>query len=721
MGTNFTDIATTDPVIAATINDRLDQLDAAILAGLGGSTLTNKSGGSLAANDCVVVSTANNEAVTTSTSGGDINRPGIILSGGAADAEVTVTFLGEATVVVDGAGTRGQWIKSSTVAKRVTPTSTLDVGVFGILTSNSSGGAGTTATAVLLGAVITAPGTHTHAATDIVSGILALARGGTGASLAATGPGYLKQTSLGAVVTVAAILAADLPAATESAQGAVELATTAEAAAGADTTRAITAAGLLAAAWLRSQYINTSAGAGDAGKPILLDAAGKIAASMLAAGYIDHNQLLNLASGDPHTQYIAKATLTTKGDLLARDASSPARLAAGASGQVLSVDPTEPTGLKWIPPVSSGSGIPTSLIDAKGDLVVGTADDTAARLPVGSNGQVLMADSSQAAGLVWANLLQDNIFINGGFDIWQRTPDDSGVTTTRKYVADRWAVTCGAGTLAHVQRSTTVRSGARSKYSLQLDGAGGVTTVDVDQRIEATQTGLYKRQIYFTAYVYNGSGTAFTPTLFVSTPSAADNWSSSTVRNGGGSGEALQECADSAWTLVVWTADISAYTNIDNGVEFRLRIPSGSLVAGDVVRLAEINLVPGGVATPFVARPIGLELMLCQRYYWKSFPLDVPPAQATGDPTGVIVAFGAAAVAYSTAGWVDFPVPMRATPTVTTYNPYQANANWRDVGNTVDKTVATGTTSYRSISLTMSDAPAAGGIYAIHATASAEL
>jgi hypothetical protein len=32
----------------------------------------------------------------------------------------------------------------------------------------------------------------------------------------------------------------------------------------------------------------------------------------------------------------------------------------------------------------------------------------------------------------------DNLFINGGFDIWQRTTNDTAVTTTRKYVADRW-------------------------------------------------------------------------------------------------------------------------------------------------------------------------------------------------------------------------------------------------------------------------------------------
>lgn len=670
MGVNFTDIATTDPVIAATINDRLDELDAAIQAGLGGVTLTNKSGGSLAANDCVVIDTGNDEAVTTTTSSGNTNRPGIILVGGANNAQVTISYLGEVTVVVDGAGTRGQWIKTSTTAKQVTPTGTLDVGVFGILTSNSSGGAGTTATAILLGAVITTPGTHTHSAADITSGILALARGGTGATLAATGPGYLKQASLGAVVTVAAILSADLPAATDSAQGAVELATNTEVETGTDATRAVTPAGLTNSYYKKSEHLATSAGAGDSGKPIVLDGGGKVDATMLEASDLSHNSLSGLTTGDPHTQYTLKSILTTLGDIFARDASGPTRLGVGASGQVLSADPAEPTGLKWVPQVSGGSGIPGSTIDAKGDLIAGVADDTYARLAVGANGQVLMANSSEATGLQWSYLLQNNIFINGGFDIWQRTTDDTGVTTTRKYVADRWAAITGAGTLAHVQRSTTVRTGARSKYSYQLDGAAGVTTVDIDQRIETALSGLYKRQVTFSAYIYNGSGADFTPKLFVATPSAADNWTTSTVRNGGGAGEDLQSCADSAWTQVTWTADISSYTNIDNGVGFRLQIPSGSLVAGDIVRLAEMNLVPGGVATPFISRITGTELVLCQRYYQKSYSQGVTPGTAAAAGYRIIYGLTTAVAG----GNCIFHSEMRATPTITMYS-YNGTAN----------------------------------------------
>lgn len=44
-----------------------------------------------------------------------------------------------------------------------------------------------------------------------------------------------------------------------------------------------------------------------------------------------------------------------------------------------------------------------SLVDAKGDLIVGTADNTVARLAVGATaGHVLTVDSSTSTGLKWA-------------------------------------------------------------------------------------------------------------------------------------------------------------------------------------------------------------------------------------------------------------------------------------------------------------------------------
>jgi hypothetical protein len=49
-----------------------------------------------------------------------------------------------------------------------------------------------------------------------------------------------------------------------------------------------------------------------------------------------------------------------------------------------------------------GTGIPESIIAAKGDILTGTANDTPAVLSVGTNGHTLVADSSTATGLAWA-------------------------------------------------------------------------------------------------------------------------------------------------------------------------------------------------------------------------------------------------------------------------------------------------------------------------------
>lgn len=45
-----------------------------------------------------------------------------------------------------------------------------------------------------------------------------------------------------------------------------------------------------------------------------------------------------------------------------------------------------------------------SVIDAKGDLVVGTAADAVTRLGVGTNGQVLTASSAATGGMGWSNI-----------------------------------------------------------------------------------------------------------------------------------------------------------------------------------------------------------------------------------------------------------------------------------------------------------------------------
>lgn len=55
----------------------------------------------------------------------------------------------------------------------------------------------------------------------------------------------------------------------------------------------------------------------------------------------------------------------------------------------------------------SASYVAKSLVDAKGDIVTATADNTPARVAVGTDGKFLTADSTQSTGLAWADVSTD--------------------------------------------------------------------------------------------------------------------------------------------------------------------------------------------------------------------------------------------------------------------------------------------------------------------------
>jgi hypothetical protein len=61
--------------------------------------------------------------------------------------------------------------------------------------------------------------------------------------------------------------------------------------------------------------------------------------------------------------------------------------------------------------VAAAGAIMETLVGAKGDLLVGTADDTVARLPVGADDYVLTADSAEGSGVKWAALPSGLSFI----------------------------------------------------------------------------------------------------------------------------------------------------------------------------------------------------------------------------------------------------------------------------------------------------------------------
>ena len=72
---------------------------------------------------------------------------------------------------------------------------------------------------------------------------------------------------------------------------------------------------------------------------------------------------------------------------------------------------------------NADAAIAKTIVDAKGDLIAATAADTVSRLAVGTNGQVLTADSTAATGLAWAAA-------GGGSFTLLSTTTLSGATTT---------------------------------------------------------------------------------------------------------------------------------------------------------------------------------------------------------------------------------------------------------------------------------------------------
>jgi len=94
--------------------------------------------------------------------------------------------------------------------------------------------------------------------------------------------------------------------------------------------------------------------------------------------------------------YLNGVLLSRGGDYTATTGSSITGLTALTASDIVEV--------LAFSPLAIANALTVTTIDAKGDLLAGTAADTVGRLAVGTNGQYLVADSTETTGIKWASL-----------------------------------------------------------------------------------------------------------------------------------------------------------------------------------------------------------------------------------------------------------------------------------------------------------------------------
>ena len=139
--------------------------------------------------------------------------------------------------------------------------------------------------------------------------------------------------------------------------------------------------------------------------------------------------------------------------------------------------------------------------------------------------------------------------------------------------------------------------------------------------------------------------------------------------------------------------------------------------------LTGVQLEVGAQSTPFEHEPFSATLRKCQRYFCRTYQYGT--ATGTADhSTGCISTSLSGSQAYAAAGNFNFPVSMRAAPTVVAYSTYNANTTGK---LTADATDGNGAAAFISLDRCFmyrsndSSGTGANVFMRSHATASAEL
>jgi hypothetical protein len=332
-------------------------------------------------------------------------------------------------------------------------------------------------------------------------------------------------------------------------------------------------------------------------------------------------------------------------------------------------------------------------ITSTGNVGIGTTTPTE-KLTV--SGNVSVSGNVQAASINNGPLAgMRNAIINGNFDIWQRGTSFSNPASST-YTADRWQVVWnGSGATRTVSQQAftlgqTDVAGEPTyfiKYNQSVAGSGGTLNY-LRQPIESVRT-FAGQQVTVSFYAKAASVTTM-PVV-----SLAQFFGS----GGSPSGSVFTDAASSvsittSWqrfTYSVTLPSITGKTLGSDGNDWMGLIFELPLNAAFNIDIAQVQVEPGPVATPFERRPIGTELALCQRYYFT----------CSGDMGGgyAYKYSAVATVAFFNNGFV-YPVQMRDLPTFIWDSPILENcalgihAVYED-GVTL-RVIPSGTGSYRA-------------------------
>lgn len=258
-------------------------------------------------------------------------------------------------------------------------------------------------------------------------------------------------------------------------------------------------------------------------------------------GVTDHGALTGLADDD-HPQYAKEADLGTAAAADVGDFAPVVHdhdgdydtLGAASSAIVAHLAATDPHGDRAYADgliaaadalaTDLAAKIPKSLVDAKGDLLVGTADDTVARLAVGSDGTVPVADTNSTSGILWARPARPALFASGGYTAVAASSSAVGQTNNRLFYLPFFVprrMTFDRVAVNHTATTTTTGGVRLGLYATATaGGAPGALITDYGVADLTTAAGVKELTISTTldpgiywaaaAYQYTGSNPSCT-------------------------------------------------------------------------------------------------------------------------------------------------------------------------------------------------------------------